>query len=305
MPIAEIPAPLVRTVVRAWGARGRRWLAELPTLVDVIAEDWGIDVGEPFALLSYHWVGPVTTADGRPAVLKVGLTEPGHLNDEAAALRAYGGQGAVRLLAYDAARGALLLERAQPGTPARDLVPHADEAATDAVIGALRQLHRTPPAGVPDVADQGVAFNQYLRDFPAGGPLPRDVVERAGRLFAELCASADRRVLLHGDLHHDNLLRAEREPWLAIDPDGVAGDPGYDLGALLYNPDPDLRDDALLALVPGRVERLADGLGVPFERAVAWGFVKAVLSEVWSTEDAGYTRPGRQLDVALALMPRL
>jgi len=305
MPITDIPSALVETIVRTWGADGARWLAELPTVVAGIATDWGIDVGEPFALLSYHWVAPVTRADGTPAVIKIGLPGPGHLNDEAAALAAYDGRGAVRLLAYDAARGALLLERAQPGTPSRELVPRADEAATGAAIEVMRRLHREPPPGGPELVDQGAAFAQYLRDFPGDGPLPRDVVTRAGGLFAELCASADRRVLLHGDLHHDNLLRAEREPWLAIDPDGVVGDPGYDLGALLYNPDPPRRDDALLALVPGRVGQLADGLGVPLDRAIAWGFVKAVLSEVWSTEEESYPGPGRPLDVALLLEPRL
>jgi len=119
--------------------------------------------------------------------------------------------------------------------------------------------------------------------------------------------TAPRRVVLHGDLHHDNLLRATRAPWLAIDPHGALGDPGYDVGALLYNPDPHQRDDGLLRLVPARVEQLAAGLEMPVERVVAWGFVMAVLSEVWTCEgDGGHGVPGgRSLDVALHLLPRL
>lgn len=114
--------------------------------------------------------------------------------------------------------------------------------------------------------------------------------------------------MLHGDLHHDNILRATREPWLAIDPHGVVGDPGYEVGALLYNPDPEDRDEALTALVPSRVEQLADELGMPQERVVAWGFVKAVLSEVWTVEDWSGSAPApvsRALDVARLLRPRL
>jgi streptomycin 6-kinase len=111
-------------------------------------------------------------------------------------------------------------------------------------------------------------------------------------------------VLLHGDLHHDNLLRAEREPWLAIDPHGLVGDPGFDTGPLLYNPEPDDRDDRLLALAPARVEQVADALGMPVDRVRAWGYAAAVLSEVWTVEDGGPART-RALDVALRLLPAL
>ncbi|MDP9445081.1 MAG: aminoglycoside resistance protein, partial [Actinomycetota bacterium] len=129
-------------------------------------------------------------------------------------------------------------------------------------------------------------------------------VQRAGRMFDELCATASSRVVLHGDLHHDNVLRATREPWLAIDPHGWVGDPGYDVGAQLYNPNPDRHDDALLALVPARLEQIGDGLGLPMERVVGWGFVMAVLSEVWTAQGGG--QPGsRALDVAHLLLPRL
>ncbi|HEY3189963.1 MAG TPA: aminoglycoside phosphotransferase family protein, partial [Solirubrobacteraceae bacterium] len=120
----------------------------------------------------------------------------------------------------------------------------------------------------------------------------------------ELCASAPARLVLHGDLHHDNVLRAEREPWLAIDPHGVVGDPGYDCGAMLYNPEPWRREDDLLALVPARIEQLADGFGIPVDRVVAWGFVMGVLSEVWMAQSAGQPG-GRALDVATMLYPRL
>lgn len=307
MATVEIPPALARNAIGAWGAEGRRWLAELPERVAAVAREWGLDIGAPFAELSYHWVVAATAADGTPAVLKLGPPEPGHLAVEAAALAAFAGRGAVRLLAYDAVRGALLLERAEPGSLARTLVPQRDEAATAAVIGVLRRLHSPVPAGAPDLPDlttQGASFDGYLRRYPGAGPLPRHLVAQAGRLFEELCASAPHRVVLHGDLHHDNVLRAAREPWLAIDPHGVVGDPGYDTGSLLFNPDPDRRDDGLLALVPARVEQLADGLDLPADRVVAWGFVKAVLSEVWTTEGDG-TPGGRALDVALHLLPRL
>ena len=134
--------------------------------------------------------------------------------------------------------------------------------------------------------------------------LPRRWVQRAAGLFGELCASSLGKVVLHGDLHHDNVLQATREPWLAIDPHDVVGDPGYETGALLYNPWPERREAELLALVPARIEQLAAGLTMPVERVVAWGFVKAVLSAVWTCQ-SGTMSATRALDVAELLWPRL
>lgn len=300
-----IPTVLARNATQAWGEQGERWLATLPATIAAVARQWDLTVGAPFAM-SFHWVAAVTQSDGTCAVLKLGPIGPGHLAHEAAALEAFDGRGAVRLLAYDGVRGALLLERALPGDMARDLVPQRDREATAVAVSVLRQLHRRPPehCRLPAVEDEQESFAAHLRAYPGDDPLPRRLVEHAGRLFAELCATAPRRVLLHGDLHHDNLLSARRQPWLAIDPHGLVGDPGYDVGTLVHNPDPDRRDDRLLRLVPERIEQLADGLGMPPERAVAWAFAKAVLSQVWSAEDGG-TPAKRTRDVSLLLAAQL
>ncbi|GAA0267810.1 aminoglycoside phosphotransferase family protein [Cryptosporangium japonicum] len=305
-----VPPALVGSATATWGDEGRRWVAALPGLVDDVAHDWALRVGEPY-VLSYHWVAPVTDAAGRRAVLKLGPPGPGHLRDEAAALRAFDGHGAVRLLAEDADRGVLLLERAEPGTLARDLLTGDDRSrplaardadATAALVTVANRLHRTAAAPLPDVTTQREAFAGYLRTFSGRGPLPRELVERADRLFGELCSDRTRTAVVHGDLHHDNVLRAEREPWLAIDPHGLVGDPAYEAAAMLWNPDPDRRDPSLLALVPARIEQLADGLGQPVERVTAWGFAVAMLSEVWDTEGRDAPGPpGRALDVARLL----
>lgn len=306
-PVDALPIPtvLARNATEAWGAQGERWLATLPASIADVAGEWDLSIGAPFAM-SFHWVAAVTRSDGTFAVLKLGPTGPGHLAHEAGALEAFDGRGAVRLLAYDGARGALLLERARPGDMARDLVPQRDSEATAAAVSVLRQLHRRLPehCRLPAVEDERESFAAHLRAYPGDDPVPRRLVERAGRLFDELCGTAPARVVLHGDLHHDNLLSATREPWLAIDPHGVVGDPGYDVGALVYNPDPDRRDDRLLSLVPARIEQLADGLGMPHERVVAWAFVYAVLSQVWSAEDGG-TPSRRTRDVSLLLASQL
>lgn len=300
-----LPAAFTRTVEESWGEPGRRWLAGLPGLVTRLLQDWELRLVEPLPL-SMNWVGRVLRADGTTAVLKLGVPEAGHLADEATALECFAGRGAITVQARDDARGALLLEDARPGSQARSLVPQRDEEATAVLIGIIKRLHRPAPAGValPELSGRSASFAGHLRRFPGDDPLPQHLVERAGELFGELCATAPGRVVLHGDLHHDNVLAAEREPWLAIDPHGVVGDPGYEIGALLYNPDPDGADDTVLGLVEARMEQLADGLGMPVERVVAWGFVQAVLSEVWTFEGNG-TRTGRPLRLAVRLLPLL
>jgi len=307
--VEAIPPLLARNVVAAWGADGRRFLDELPTLLASVTRDWGLTVVAPLPG-SYHWVGRVRRADGSEAVLKLGPPSAVEVGREAAALRHYDGTGAVRLLAADLARGALLLELASPGTSARSLVPNKDLIATAAIITVMRRLHRPRPApsslsSLPDLgARNRRTFAAHLERYSGDSPLPRRLVTLALGLSDELCASAASRVVLHGDLHHDNVLRASRDPWLAIDPHGVVGDPGAEVGPMLYNPDPANRDPSLVALVPARCEQLADGLGMDVDRVLAWGFVAAVLSEVWTAEDPSAPTT-RALDVALLLEQRI
>jgi streptomycin 6-kinase len=295
--VSDLPPDLVRNVVEGWGERGSRWLAGLPDLVGRIAGEWRLRVGAAYPM-SLHWVARVTTADGVPCVLKLGVPD-GHLDAEAEALRIFDGDGAVRLLAEDRVQGALLIELAAPGERLASLVPHDDQEATALLVEAGRRLHRVPPTGctLPHLRSDGEDFRDYLRRFPGAGPMPRRLVERAAELFEALCDSADDRVL-HGDLHHDNVLRSGRQ-WRAIDPHGKVGDPGFDWGPMLYNPDPPRRDPELLRLVPARIEQLADGGRMPVERVRAWGFVMAVLSEVWNAE--GGSVGTRALDVAVLL----
>jgi streptomycin 6-kinase len=289
---------LLGNAVGVWGDQGRQWLAALPGLIEEIAGDWQLTVERPHPM-TFHWVARVTRADGTPAVLKIGVVD-GHLDAEAEALRIFGGRGAVRLLAEDRERGALLMSSAEPGTPVAELVPADDPAATAALIEVGRRLHRPPPPGctLPHLRDYAGSFRRYLAQDTE--PIPRPLVRRAARLFDELCATTPEDRVLHGDLHHGNVLHAGPDGWLAIDPAGLIGDPAFDCGAMLYNPDLELRDPALLRLVPARVEQLAAGFGQPIERVRAWGFVMGVLSEVWTAEATGVANT-RALDVAVLL----
>jgi streptomycin 6-kinase len=121
------------------------------------------------------------------------------------------------------------------------------------------------------------------------GPFPAALLEEAESLFAELSASMAGPVLLHGDLHQDNILAASREPWLAIDPKGLIGEPAYEVGALLHNPLPDLLEAPQPACVlRRRVDQLAAELGFDRARIRGWGVAQAVLAAWWTVEDHGH-----------------
>jgi streptomycin 6-kinase len=296
-----IPTLLVRNVRQYWPERGDEWLAALPGLLDDIIADWGLIVAEPHRM-TIHWVSSVVLRDGSPGVLKLGVPD-GHLDAEAEALRIFDGDGAARLLAEDRKRGAMLLEKILPGTPVSELKD--DEEATAALIAVGQWLHRAPPEDctLPHLRTLAEGFTKYRA--VSEGLVPAAMVERAARLFDELCESAPEDMVLHGDLHHDNVLRAEGGArlatgggWLAIDPHGFVGDAGYDAGAMLYNPKPENLGLALQHLVPRRIEQLAEHDDL--DRVVAWGYVMAVLSQIWAGD-----HPGRALDVAVLLESRL
>ena len=141
-----------------------------------------------------------------------------------------------------------------------------------------------PDAHFPTVTEWAGDLAKLRKRFDGGtGPLPADLIAQAETLFRELLSSAEPSVLLHGDLHHFNILAARRSPWLAIDPQGLAGEPAYEVGALLRNPYPHLFTDPKVQR--RRIEVLHEELGFAKNRILGWGIAQAVLSAWWSLED--------------------
>ena len=280
----RLPAAFVRTVSGAYGAAGAAWVAALPTLAAECRRAWGLEP-EGALGLSYGYVERVRRSDGSRAVLKLTLPGAAEGEREAAALAWFGPQAAPRVLAHDPGRGALLLERLDPGTQLVELARRDDEAATRAAAGLMLRLWRPPPARhpFPDAVRWGMALEGPAAGSPA---LPAAAVARARAEHAELCGSAGAPVVLHADLHHFNVLRAGGG-WRAIDPKGVVGEPAYECGALLRNPVGEAPSRARLLR---RVAVLSEAVGIDAARVRAWGHCQAVLSAVWSVEDAGDPR---------------
>ena len=286
--VTTVPEEFARAVKAFRGAEGEVWLRGLRGTIETCAARWSLEVGPPFLPLSYNYVATATRADGTRLVLKVCFPDA-ESTTERAALRLFDGRGAVRLLDSDEERGALLLERLEPGMKLAGSCETDDEGATFAAAKVMRSLWRPAPSahGFPLVARWGEGFGRHRARFGGTtGPLPARLFDEAKALFRDLNDSSAEPVLLHGDLHHENILAARREPWLAVDPKGVVGEPAYEVGALLRNPiGRILAWPNLARVLERRVRQLSDELGFERERIRGWGLSQALLAAVWSCED--------------------
>jgi streptomycin 6-kinase len=284
----SVPEGFARTQVTLRGEAGLAWLNRLPALTDELAHRWSLELGSPLPNLSYNWVVPALREDGIPAVLKLSFPGDQEFATEAAALTAFGGRGICRLLELDLTPGAMLLERLQPGAPLTAV--EDDEEATALAAGVMKNLRRPAPPdhGFPTVSDWARGFERLRRRFDGGtGPMPEGLVRNAETLFTELLASEGERLLLHGDLHHENILSAGGGSWLAIDPKGIVGEAAYEAAVLLHNPVEALDAPDPRGLLERRLNVLSAELGLDRVRILAWGLAQAVLAAYWGLEDGG------------------
>ena len=281
----DLSDEFTRRILGVFGAAGQAWLEQLPHLLLDFSRRWKLRLGDPFDL-SYNYVVAAWREDCSPVVLKMGVPHR-ELTSEIEATRLFAGQGCARLLEAEPERGALLLERLQPGKMLLEVKD--DDQATRIAAGVMRQLWR-PVEAIPALitAEAWAAGLARLRPRFGGatGPFPPALVSRAEGLFAELLPSAPERLLLHGDLHHANILSAARQPWLAIDPKGVLGEPAFEPYALLHNPFPDAASWPDLRRVQARrLDILRDELGLDRQRMHGYAIAMTVLSAWWDYED--------------------
>jgi streptomycin 6-kinase len=251
-----------------------------------------LEIGPPFAPLSLNYVAAVRRTDGTRAVLKAIPPHPPHERAfacEAEALRLFHGRGGVRLLDTDAGREVLLIERCEPGTLLRDVSNVDDDRAVALACDVMRGLWQPPPPAHPfrHMDDWNAALLRLRPTYGGGtGPFPAALIAAMESLLPALIATAPAPTLLHGDLHHDNILAANGgTTWRAIDPKGLIGDPAYEVAAMLYNPNLTiLRSPDPARLLARRVDGLAAGLGLERERVRGWGVVRATLVAWWGVE---------------------
>ena len=253
--------------------------------VALVVARWGLALDERYPATPGspgNFVAPARRADGTRCVLKVSP----HLREtrsEISALTAFAGVGAARLLEAEPDLGALLLERIDPGSMLAGISAQDDDAATRVAVDLLRTLWRPAGsvAGLIALESWCAAYarNRDLLSHGASG-FPAELFKRADAVRGELLASTDLPVVLHGDLHHFNILRSDRAGWLAIDPKGLAGDRCFDVCQFLLNPEP-----VGVSVNRRRLDIFCAELELDPQRTRQWCLVHAVLNACWSFED--------------------
>jgi streptomycin 6-kinase len=267
------------------GEVGARWLEDLPARVQALAEAWALTVAE--ALPSEGctaWVAPAQRADGSEAVLKIGLPFP-ETRFEAEAMRLFDGRGAARVLELSEDGRAMLLERCLPGT---DLWSLGEEEGNAVGAALLRWLWRELPAGAPfdRMPERVESWGEWLDRKGAAAGYDTEMMEQAMAIARRLAASQPAEVLVHGDFHPGNVLAAHREPWLAIDPQPLVGDPAYDIAQWLGNRCEAAQKSAdPVAALRWQAEQMSALLDLDPDRVARWAFAKSVGQD-FGPEDA-------------------
>jgi streptomycin 6-kinase len=253
-------------------------LAALPSWIDAVAQHWELNVAAPYPDPFVSWVAQATRGDGTDVVLKLGFPDR-ESRYEPAALRQWNGDGAIRLLEHDRDRHAMLLERCLPGTPLSDVDL---DAAIDVMIDLLPRLWTPAAEPFTPLADEAAHWAGYLetRWETGGRPYPRLLLDAAMRVLDELPSSQGKQVLVNQDLHAGNVLRAQREPWLVIDPKPLVGEREFGITAIVRGRELGHSREQVLH----RLDRLCDALDLDRERARAWTLAQTIA---WGLDDDG------------------
>ena len=282
----NLPERFTRNIKGLFGAKGEKWLIDLPGIIAEISQKWALTIEQVFANLSFNYVVLCAGETGEKYVLKIGVPEKDSpILDEKRALEAFDGKGAVRLLKFDEQTCAMLLERAVPGTTLGEIFDEDYARAVEIAIGVIKELPRHPPnkAEFVNLETWISGLNRAVKaNFEAA------MVSKAQQFFAELTQPFERKVLLHGDIHFDNILSARREPFLAIDPKGIVGELGYEIAVFLN----DLAGwTEHLAnqqeVLESAVESFAMAFAISPRDLRKWAYAFAVLSAWWTMEDFG------------------
>jgi streptomycin 6-kinase len=276
----QISSEFQNKIINAFGSDGKTWLQSLESSVQTYLQQWGLTSEGPVANLSYNYVIKARDSKGTPFILKLGVPNFDTAN-EMVTLQAYDGNGCARILKSDPKNGVMLLERLVPGTM---LSEETDEKIVlENYIKVWKAIRR--PVSIGGSTPSLTHWFEGLKSYRETGDvqiLPEHV-QLAEEYFQQIIHNSEGPELLHGDLHHENILYSEHKGWMAIDPKGVAGDPYFDVVSFLVNqldskPDP----KSILKL---RVDTISEQIGLDRERLLKAAIALGTLYASWGIED--------------------
>ena len=266
-----------QNIIDIFGHPGKEWLAKLPTVTAEFTEKFQLIDLQPVTNLSFNYVAS-GFQNKKPIILKLGPNDKA-LSKETKCLNAFAQHGGVEVIASEP--GMMLMQRATPGTALKTYFPNQDDQAITILCQCISHLHQ---AEIPKQHDF-YHLNTLLAILDNDLDIPAHIVSKARQLRDNLLSSTEKTVLLHGDLHHENILQHDNR-WLVIDPKGFIGDPVFEVCAFMHNPEPELlNQDNPIEIIDDRTRFCADLLGYSTTRVYDWLYVKSVLCWAWRLDD--------------------
>lgn len=259
-----------------YGDKGRKWIEDLPRFVSDFSRRWNLLDLKPFNNFSYNYVLS-GFQENKPIVLKLGL-DTENLKREAKALEVFKGFGAVEVI--EQADGVLLLEGVIPGCSLKQLFPDRDEEAIIIACNVIDKLHYAPKETFHDFP----TIKNWLVSLDKSCEMFEEHLLKARILRDELLVTMEMPILLHGDLHHENIL-AHGNEWKVIDPKGVVGEFAYEVGCFIRNPLDFPNQPDCLGILKNRIGTFSQYLNLDPQRITKWCYVQTMLSIVWACED--------------------
>lgn len=294
--LVEYPKQFTENILNTWGIKGKKWLQNLPNIVEHCIQKWNLKNLSIAKNLFFNYVAFAEIDRGK-VVLK--LSFPGsEINQEIKVLKYFNGHGTTKLYDYDLENAAMLLEAIVPGTPLSTLFPNQDQESMIIFAKVMKKLHSKPLA-FNELASSKTASNELAlteSEFPTLNKwlsslysehkeIPNHLLKKAQKLSEYLLETQENPILLHGDLHQDNILQNVNS-WISIDPKGVLGEPCYEVGAFIRNPMPKLIQQSNLSeIMANRFATLSALLDIEKSRLMQWSFVQSILAACWCLED--------------------
>lgn len=276
----QISSEFQNKIINAFGSDGKAWLQSLESTVQTYLQQWSLTSEGPVSNLSYNYVIKVRDSKGTPYILKLGVPNFDTRN-EMVTLQAYNGEGCAKLLKSDPENGVMLLERLVPGTM---LSEETDEMIVlENYIKVWKTIRRPIPNGgsTPSLTHWFEGLKRYRETGDV--QISMEHVQLAEDFFQQVMESSEGPELLHGDLHHENILYSKQKGWMAIDPKGVAGDPYFDVVSFLINQlDSKAQPKNILKL---RVDTISEQMGLDLPRLLKASIALGTLYACWGVED--------------------
>jgi streptomycin 6-kinase len=286
-PGITLPQDLLRRWYNFHGAdRTVAWLERLPGMLDDWCARHRITLLPTSPPITYNLVLFGESPSVGDVVLKTSPSSP-EVQSEIEALRQTAGHGMVRIIDADPDVAIMVLERVEPGTML-DEMGLDDEAATHVAAQMMHAFWRTPvrPDHLWPLETWARELLEYSPDrHPHLPSIPQDLIDRGVALGRDLLGSQRNITLLHGDLHHQNILWGGDRGWVTIDPKGLIGERGYEVATWMMNKwgfplQPDFLEKA-----NRRLDIFSEVLDEDRERLAQWSVFHSVLSLCWTLSD--------------------